>query len=348
MGVVTSVWVTKHAAGLMSVIMTSATADLENAMKDLPDIPAGGALAAGVSGGPDSMALLWLLSQKAAREDFTIYAYTVDHALRPESGDEASQVGRWVEGWPHVRHRILRWEGAKPESRILEEARHARYALLEQAMIEDGAQHLAIAHHRDDQAETFLIRLAKGSGLDGLAGMNPLQKMGEMTLVRPLLDIAKDDLVAMCRDNDIPYVDDPTNKNDHYLRPRLRAAQAVLEEEGLSAKRLAVTARRLARARSALEDLSHDLYIMALLEQKTGGFLFDFKALHAAPEELVLRVLLRAMDQLRPDADYGPRLEKLENLLARILKDDAFKGATLGGCIFAKDIRRETLWVGKE
>lgn len=318
-------------------------------MRGFPELAPGSVLAAGVSGGPDSMAMLWLLSQWARPRGVFIQAYTVDHGLRAESAEEAARVGEWVKRWPQVTHRILQWEGDKPGSRVLEEARGARYALMADAMAGAGAKYLFIAHHRDDQAETFLIRLAKGSGLDGLAAMRPLQPMqGGITILRPLLDVKKDDLVRMCKENTIPHVDDPTNKNQKYLRPRLRAAQDILEEEGLSSKRLGATAKRLARAASALEDFAHDLFSLALKEKREDGFLFDYKALHAAHEELVLRVLLCAMDGIHPEGEYGPRLEKVENLLERILKDPAFKGATLGGCIFAIDAKDETLWVGKE
>lgn len=312
-----------------------------------PDIK--GTIAVGVSGGPDSMALLWLLSQWSKGRNVSIEAFTVDHGLRAESAQEAQQVAAWVKDWPHVTHRILVWEGVKPESRILEEARGKRYALIAGAMRQSGVQNLFVAHHRDDQAETFLIRLAKGSGLDGLGAMRSRQRMDNgITLVRPLLDVSKDDLILLCGESNIPYVDDPTNKNEEYLRPRLRAAQAVLEEEGLSAKRLALTAKRLGRASSALEDIAHDLFTTALVEEREDGFLFDYKALHAAHEELVLRVLLHAMNRVHPDGEYGPRLEKVENLLGRIIHDSAFKGATLGGCIFAIDAKNETLWVGRE
>ena len=312
-------------------------------------LPAQGSIAVGVSGGPDSMALLWLLSHWSKDRDLPIKAFTVDHGLRPESAEEARKVSAWVQGWPNVTHEVLVWEGEKPESRILEEARGKRYALIAEAMKKCGAQYLFVAHHRDDQAETFLIRLAKGSGLDGLSAMRPMQKMDSgISLLRPLLDVSKDNLILLCNENNIPYVDDPTNKNEGYLRPRLRAAQDVLEEEGLSAKRLALTAKRLARASSALTDIAHDLFTTALAEERADGFMFNYRALHRAHEELVLRVVLDAMDRIHPEGDYGPRLEKVENLVARILRDPAFKGATLGGCIFAIDPKNETLWVGRE
>lgn len=315
----------------------------------LRDFAAEKTIAAGVSGGPDSMAMLWLLNEWAQKHNVRVQAYTVDHGLREESATEAAEISGWVSGWTSVRHRVLRWEGVKPRTRILEEARAARYALMADAMRKDGAKSLFIAHHQDDQAETFLIRLAKGSGLDGLACMRALQIFeDDLTLVRPLLDFSKEDLVSMCRDNNIAYADDPTNKNERYLRPRLRAAKDILEEEGLSAKRLAATASRLARARAALEDMSRDLFTRALLERRKDGFLFDYKALRAGHEELVLRVIQAAMEELRPGNDYAPRMERLENLMHRILKDGDFNGATLGGCLFAPDRENETVWIGKE
>lgn len=306
-------------------------------------------VAAAVSGGPDSMALLYLLSRWAVPRDIRIKAFTVDHGLRSESADEARKVGAWALALPHVDHKILSWTGDKPQSRILEEARAARYALLQSAMKAEQAHHLFVAHHQDDQAETFLIRLSKGSGLDGLSGMRALQPMDEGgMIVRPLLDVAKADLVAICDENKIPYVNDPTNENQNYTRPRLRAAQHILEEEGLSSKRLSVTAKRLGRARDALDKLSSDLFEAALKEKRADGFVFDAAVLKAAHEELVLRVLLRAMDELRPDADYAPRMEKAESLLDRFLHDPAFNGATLGGCIFAIDRKNGTVWIGRE
>jgi len=323
--------------------------DFDSHLTSLGNFAGPQGVAVGVSGGPDSMALLHLLVQWGQKNATPIHAYTVDHGLRAESADEARKVGDWVKNLPGTTHKILRWEGDKPATRILEEARGARYALMTDAMAQTGTHALFIAHHRDDQAETFLIRLAKGSGLDGLAGMRAVQPLEDHNMiVRPLLDLSKDDLISICNDNNIPYINDPTNENTDYLRPRLRAAQDILEEEGLSAKRLATTARRLARAKTALEDFAHDLFVMAVKEQRADGFLLDYKSLHAAHEELVVRVLLKIMDELRPDADYAPRLEKLENLLERILKDPAFKSATLGGCLFALDRKNETLWIGKE
>lgn len=293
-------------------------------------------LAAGVSGGPDSMALLWLLSSWASERGGIVHALIVDHGLRPESAAEAAEVCARVKDWPQVRPVILRWEGEKPQTRILEEARAARYALMEEYMRSRGLRHLLVAHHQDDQAETFLLRLCAGSGLDGLTGMGAVQeKEGGILLMRPLLSYTKDDLIRICDESKIPYVLDPTNQNDSYARPRLRAARDVLEEEGLSAKRLCVTAARLSRARDALDGLTNTLWEEALREEGPGKIVFDFNVVGRGHEELVLRLCLKAAARLSPARRYAPRLERMEELVARLLRDNGFKSATLGGCLFA-------------
>ena len=322
-------------------------ADFENLMRVLPDISRGGKVAAAVSGGPDSMAMLWLLSRWAERCDVQIHAYTVDHALRRESAEEAAQVGAWVKDWPHVKHRVLLWEGEKPDAGILEEARTVRYDLIAQAMARDGATCLFVAHHADDQAETFLLRLAKGSGLDGLSCMRPAQARGQITLLRPLLGVSKEDLIRLCMEKNIPYVRDPTNENNAYTRPRLRAARSVLETEGLSAQRLCKAATRMARAQDALEKLACGFYKSLLIRQNETLRVFDYEGLEKLPDEIILRILLRAMEELAPAQGYGPRLEKAENLLGRLLDKD-FRGATLGGCRFVPDRAKNHLKVEKE
>jgi tRNA(Ile)-lysidine synthase len=295
------------------------------------------------------MVLTSMLSRWAQSEGCpTIHALTVDHGLRAESATEAEQVGQWVKDWPHVTHHILRWESDKPDARIMEEARRARYDLMRDYCRKNGIRHLFVAHHQDDQAETFLIRLAGGSGLDGLAGMRSVQELGpDFSLVRPFLGFSKERLIATCATHSIPYVDDPSNQKTDYLRPRLRASRAILEGEGLSSKRLFVTATRLSRARDALEQLTEKAFTECVTEQNGEGTGFDFAKFKAQPAEIRLRLILRAMDYLRPDKDYAPRMEKAEDLLEALSADD-FRGRTLGGCSFAIRGGGKALWVGKE
>ncbi|MBM4438672.1 MAG: tRNA lysidine(34) synthetase TilS, partial [Actinobacteria bacterium] len=127
-------------------------------------------VAVAVSGGADSLALTLLADEWARRTGRSIAALTVDHGLRPDSAAEASQVGAWLAA-ARIRHEVLRWEGQKPRSGIHAAAREARYRMLTSWCRENDVRDLLLAHHRDDQSETFLMRLARGSGPDGLAAM---------------------------------------------------------------------------------------------------------------------------------------------------------------------------------
>jgi tRNA(Ile)-lysidine synthase len=306
------------------------------------------------------MALCWLMSRLAARTGSIpeIHAITVDHGLRPEAEDEAAQVGAWMREWPHVTHEVLkRGKGDANMFRIMERARDDRYMLLAAYCEARNIHHLFAAHHQDDQAETFLFRLAKGSGIDGLAGMKPVQDYyGRLKIVRPFLFVPKARLVATCEREHIPFVHDPTNDDARFARTRLRRATAILEKEGLSARRLAVTAKRILRARTALEHYAQKAFGATLKEQAEdggsgSGFVFDFSALRAETGETRLRVLAMAMEKIHDSDDdngHGPRMEKLESLAERIFHDEGFNGATLGGCQFTLDHKRNALSVMRE
>lgn len=295
-----------------------------------------GALAVAVSGGPDSMALLWLAAQ-AGRG--AVHALTVDHALRPDSAAEAAQVGRWAAGWPGVIHTVLTRDTIAP-GRVMERAREDRYALMAAYCRAHGIGALLTAHHRDDQAETFLFRLAKGSGIDGLAGMAAETAYdGRLMLRRPLLSFSKERLIATCDDNEIPFVRDPTNVNPAFARSRLRAAMDVLGAEGLNTKRLATTALRLRRAREALEHYAARAFVAATIAHDEDRITLDAAILQGEPCETQRRVLTVAMTALRtPDAarGYGPRMETLEELSAGLFAADVFPRASLGGFLFSR------------
>lgn len=304
-----------------------------------------GPVALALSGGPDSMALCAVLSRW---NKVPVHALTVDHGLRPDSADEAQQVAAWVSSLPAMTHHILPWIGDKPSTRIMEEARRARYTLMADYCRAQGITFLFAAHHQDDQAETFLIRLAAGSGLDGLGGMRAEQPIDNgITLVRPFLSVAKDRLIATCRAYGVPYVTDPSNTKADYLRPRLRAARDVLEDEGLTAKRLSVTALRLSRARDAMEYFTARAMDSCRTEAGEARWVFDYPVFAGQPAEIRLRLLLAAMEALGPDRDYAPRMEKAEDLLYA-LENQGFKGRTLGGCTFALKGGGKALYVERE
>jgi tRNA(Ile)-lysidine synthase len=285
--------------------------EADSLFADLGDAPA---LVIAVSGGPDSTALLWLVARwrKRRRRGPVLTAVTVDHGLRPESAREAAAVKR-LAAKLGVAHRTMRWTGPKPATGIQQAAREARYRLLAAAARKAGAHHILTAHTRDDQAETVLHRLARGSGLAGLAGIARLSRRDGLTLVRPCLGIAKARLVATLRAAHIPYAEDPSNQDPRFLRPRLRRLMPALAVEGLDAARLAGFAQRAARANAAIE-AAVDEAVARLATVAEHRLTIDAGHYEKLPTEVALRLLGRAVDRA---GDEGPvELGKLEALAA--------------------------------
>ena len=271
-----------------------------------------------VSGGPDSVAMLWLAVRwrRALKHGPRLLAVTVNHELRPEASREAADVKRLARTL-NVQHRTLRWRGTKPTNGVPAAARDARYALLADAARKAGAQHILTAHTRDDQAETFLMRMARGSGILGLGAMARQSAREDITIVRPFLDVPKTRLLATLEKARIPFAVDPTNSDPHYTRPRLRALLTSLAAEGCDAQNLARLAARMARANEALElmaDGAERYLALRSKEQRLPGI--DARAFEALSEELRVRLLLRAVG--RAGHERVPELGKVEALVRAI------------------------------
>ncbi len=298
-------------------------------------------IAIGLSGGPDSFALMHMLHSLCVEHhpSCRIHALTINHNLRDEAAKEAKDLGSSLKKYTNVMHKVLEWDKPKKDARILEAAREARYGLMKNYCNEHNISYLYIAHHMDDQAETFLFRLAKGSGLDGLGGMQPCVKLNyNLSLIRPLLNYTKKDLVEYCEEQSLPYINDPTNHKTEYARPRLRKSYQILEAEGLSAKRLYSTAKRLTRAKDALEWLT-DRAVKDCVEYTNNKSLtINLDKLPDYPLEIAVRVLQRAITSLTPITDYAPRLEKIELLAEELHTDSPFRKRTFAQIIFEKKI----------
>jgi tRNA(Ile)-lysidine synthase len=288
--------------------------EADSLFADLSDAPA---LVIAVSGGPDSTALLWLAARwrKRRRRGPVLIAVTVDHGLRPDSAREAAGVKRFAETLG-VAHRTMRWIGEKPATGIQQAARAARYRLLAAAARKAGAQHILTAHTRDDQAETVLHRLARGSGLAGLAGIARLSRFDGLTLVRPCLGLAKGRLIATLQAARIPFVEDPSNEDPRFLRPRLRRMMPALAVEGLDAARLAGFAQRAARANAAIE-AAVDAAAARHMTVSEHGLAIETAAYVQLPTEVALRLLGRAV---AGTGNEGPvELGKLEAFGAALI-----------------------------
>ena len=283
------------------------------------DWKAAPAIVLAVSGGPDSIALMWLAARwrRVLARGPRLIAVTVDHGLRPEAAREARDVKRLAKEFD-LPHRTLRWTGAKPKTGLPAAARAARYRLLARAAQASGATHILTAHTRDDQAETLLMRMLRGSGIAGLAAMARETEREGVWLARPLLDIPKSQLIATLKRAKIAFADDPTNRDTSFTRPRLRAIMPVLAEEGGDSRNLARLASRLARANAALEVLVDGAERYLALRDRTDAarFGFDAAAFAGLPEEIRLRLLKRAIDLAGHE---GPaELGKLETLLGAL------------------------------
>jgi tRNA(Ile)-lysidine synthase len=301
------------------------------------------ALLLAVSGGPDSTALIWLAARWRAglKRGPKLVAVTVDHALRAEAAEEARSVARLARklGIPH---RTVRWTGKKPATGLQEAARAARYRLLAGAARKAGASAVLTAHTLDDQAETVLIRLARGSGLTGLAGMRNARPLHDwhdhMSLVRPLLGIPKSRLIATLRAENIPYAEDASNLDPRFTRARLRKLMPALAEEGLDARRLALFAQRLARAEATLAIAADMAYEISASRSQRGIEFDTAKTLNGVPDEIAIRLLGRAISEVGDEGrvELG-KLEALHSALLHALRGRERLRRSLAGALVTLD-----------
>ncbi|MCB2109211.1 MAG: tRNA lysidine(34) synthetase TilS [Rhodobacteraceae bacterium] len=295
------------------------------------------AIAVAVSGGADSMALALLTADWCQASGRHMVTATVDHKLRPESTAEAQLVADWMAALG-IRHRCLTWhegtDAADSPASLETAARVARYRMLTEWCVEEGIDYLLLAHHADDQIETFWMRLARGSGLNGLAAMRPVSRRNGIALVRPLLDFAKARLVATCRARKQRWIEDSSNADPRNTRTRFRQAQALLTAEGLSRERLLATIAHMGRAQDAIGVHVEALHRAACIWNAFGVATLDANRLKSAPREVALRVLADILTAAA-GAEYGPRFEALAAAL------DALSSAetctrTLHGCVMSR------------
>lgn len=289
-------------------------------------------IAAAVSGGRDSMALLLLADEWARGRGGRVTALTVDHGLRPAAASEAAQVAAWCAS-RGIAHAVLAWPGPRPATGIQAAARAARYRLLDQWCRAAGVLHLLVAHHAEDQVETVLMRLLRGSGPDGLAGMTALAEHGAARRLRPLLALSRARLTATLDAAGQGWVEDPSNRDPHYLRAQLRAAGADFAARGLDPSRLRLMAARFGRARNALETALAAFLARAVSLDPCGFAWIEPEALAAAPADLGIKALAAVLTTVS-GADYPPRLEGVERLFAR-LSEGLAGGRSLAGCLIA-------------
>jgi tRNA(Ile)-lysidine synthase len=316
-----------------------------------------------VSGGADSTALMLLVARwlRAKRREMPARAplvVTVDHRLRPQAAAEAIAVGRAATALGFT-HKTLVWRGAKPKSGLQAAARLARYRLMASALEEvDGPsvspRALVLAHTLDDQAETFLMRLARGSGVDGLAAMRPLDVLEvwagkRLTLCRPLLGVPKARLVATLEAAGMAWSEDMSNTIDAFERVRIRKALAELGPLGIEARAIGRSAARIGRAEIALSALAAELSSRAIDWHDGAYARIDLKVISAtgaAAGEMLVRVLANAISVMGGQSTAA-QLSQIESLAERLAAcsagGEAVK-ASLGGCLIEAEVNSAQIY----
>ncbi len=300
--------------------MSDLTEGLDRALSDIPNTTLGVA----VSGGGDSVALLHMLAARGG----DLRAVTVDHGLRAESAEEAAQVATLCDQLG-VPHRVLKWEGWDKSGNLQDAARQARLRLISAWADAENITHVALGHTLDDQAETVLLRLARGSGVDGLSGMAARRTVGRLTWVRPLLHARRDELRAYLKAQNIAWADDPSNDDPKYDRIKARQALALLADLGITIDGLVATADRMQDARTALEAATLTLAEACVEITDAGEVQLNMATFNAAPNELRYRLLSATLKWIS-GAPYRPRFDSLRGMLARIGDQS---GQTLHGCV---------------
>ncbi len=289
-----------------------------------------GRVAVAVSGGGDSVALLLLMDVWAQANGREIAVVTVDHGLRPEAVAEAAYVASLCAEM-RLTHQTLKWSGWNGKGNLQNAARMARRELIGGWAKTQGIGTVVTGHTRNDQAETFLMRLARGSGVDGLAGIYQVSEVDNVIWMRPLLDIGREELRGFLRARGIRWIEDPSNEDTRFNRIKIRKGMAALEELGLGVAVLSETAKRMQRARDALEQMTLSLAQDVAEPRESGAVRLQMDAFLSAPIEAQLRLLAHMIGWVS-SATYRPRLKSLQRVREGLSNG---KPQTLAGCIIS-------------
>ncbi|SFJ71901.1 tRNA lysidine(34) synthetase TilS [Celeribacter neptunius] len=282
-------------------------------------------LAVAVSGGGDSIALLHLMAEWAAEEKVRLEAVTVNHGLRPEAAQEARFAAEVAQRLK-VKHTTLNWTGYKGEGNLQDAARRARYRLMADWAKVREISTIALAHTADDQAETFFMRLARTSGIDGLTGMQRRRVSDGITWVRPLLMQERFELRQYLRELREPWIDDPSNDDEAFERVKARRAMEELSKLGIDVHVVGRVMDHLSQVRSALDFATHD-HALECVREDGGDLVIDRRRFTEAAPEVNRRLVAQALRWIA-SADYGPRGMKLQEFLSAMMRG---RDATLHG-----------------
>jgi tRNA(Ile)-lysidine synthase len=281
-----------------------------------------------VSGGGDSMAMMHVASHWARENKHECSVITIDHGLRADSAAEAEIVCK-VAGELGLVHQTVKWTGWDGYGNTQMQAREARYQLIEQHRGDCSV--ILMGHTLDDQAETFLLRLKRGSGVDGLAAMPAKRYVGSQVsgywILRPFLGLSRESLRSFLKGKGHKWIEDPSNDDERFDRIEIRKNMSRLTDLGITQELLALTASHMGRARSALNTQTQELAGLAV-ELDNGDLLIDSQKFGMAHQEIQYRLFSKALGWVASQT-YKPRFDALERILGNVLLGQA---QTLHGC----------------
>ena len=287
-----------------------------------------------VSGGSDSLCLAYFGKIYTHEFNSKMDILIVDHGLRRESYDEASKIKKILYN-KGIQSKILRWKGKIPKSNIQKNARNIRYSLISNYCLEKKIKYLITAHHIDDQIENFFIRLLRGSGLSGLSSMSEnVSYNNNLKIVRPFLSLKKIDLKYVTLNFFRTYIKDPSNKDEKFLRTRIRKYRKNMENEGLNTEKITKTINNLLSANKALSFYKNKALYKHVSFISKSKCLVSNQIFFDEAGEIIFKSFADILS-LVSGTYYPPRSKKIVNLINRV-KKDKFSKSTLGGCVVEK------------
>ena len=302
-------------------------------------------LAVAVSGGPDSLALAYLTKCYSLKHKIKVKYYIINHKLRKESSLEANRVKKILKKID-IQCTILSWNGKKPSKNIQAIARDKRYFLLANECKKNNIKQLLLGHHLNDLFENFLIRIVRGSGLNGLISFskNTKYRDQDLNIVRPLMNLEKKDLVYVSNEVFNFFVKDPSNINENYKRTRIRNLLYSLKKEGLNVRKLELTINNLKDSDESIKFyVEKNLNKNVVFLKRKNMYILNYNFFDQS-HEIIFRSLTNLIQKL--GKKYYPVRGKSINELIKGINKKSFTKVTLGGCFIERV--NETILISQE
>ena len=300
--------------------------NFEQVLLSIIDIKKIKKVAVAFSGGADSMCLTFLLNELCKTNNIDLIAITVDHKLRKESTNETKDISKYIK---NINHIVLTWKHPEIKNNIQKKAREARYKMLCNYCIANKINHLFVAHNYDDQAETVMLRILRGSGIDGIAGMEAHSEMYGVKVVRPLLNFRKSEILTFVKAKGLTWIEDKSNTNLRFDRVKVRQLLRQFCDSNLT-ERLNLLARNASRAKNFLRSYTDMIFEKHCLLGKFGNVSIKYSDFFILSEEIKLRIINKIIKYIHNDSFIYPiRLNSITSLLEKLQYQGKF---TLGKC----------------